>query len=1528
MKIVKSSSVEASFESLKLITAESDDWETIIKKTLDPVKINGYYNQFTTILPLYDDAQRRSTEFLDFSGCVQPIVLEFDHDSLDHQRTRAEAVSKRVGTVSHLVHSGEKSFHHVQWFEHFADTPEEYEECCRKFYYALSKEYPDLYTYVADPSESNGVDLSLVPDNKLFKPHMYWRQANGYRPENEKAQNLTILNSEQDYQPGRLDDHVKGINLPDGKVVVNGADILKPKDDFQKVKDQVDLKKFIEKLTGNKFMDNGKMNPCPICSHKDCFSLHKDNKYWKCFSTEHDSGGTVIDFVIQLKNLSKGKALHWIAKKEGIKLTNNSSGNRGKKRYNAGKPSTVELVREFAKKGDIKKAVKYLLGHHDGLTTDGKYQIIAEELILPTMKSRGKFFVDKKKCIYYWFEEKSKDLYAIPEKSDKEMFELYLNNNFGINTKSVVDYIFKDLCTEARFRGTETEAHEFTYYDVEKSIAYVNRFDNRMYKTDGDTIDLCDNGTDGVLFLKSNTQPYEFVDKVDPGIAQAYLVDDINFGRHGTLTPEECKELFNLELISLFFPEVLKTKPIIILYGPKASGKSTALKRILTLFHGKEMGLLNVPKKQRDFETQLTRNNFVFFDNVDEKVSTWFKDGLASAATGYTIQMAQLYRTNEAAEFQVNPSIGICTRTANFGEGRDDIPDRSLVFHVKPIANFKDEGTLFDAILKNRNKIMSALLLQIKSVVKNLKETKGNPFTTDFRMADFVRFVHDGMPDKWVRLKTVFEKMKRVQSDLAAEGSLIYEVINCYLEDNRQLDGFLGGIFKKLQEFTKSNDMKFYLKNTFTKKFNSEKDNLKMWFDFHEEDTNKDGIRPKYNYSIKPKKDTNLVPGDVISIESQKTRLIKNDGTNSLKNGGYQDHKEIVSPSTKCDALRSASNVQSVKEYTVIDSTDKLHMMVKELEEAELISIDTETTGKNSMEADLVGFSISVRSHQGWYIPIQFSEKDRNLFTSESGTDIEAVAEILKPILEDPNRPKCGQNIVYDMIVLKRYGMNLEGIIFDTMIAEHLLIAGKNSKGDLKLDRLSEKFLNHNMIPIEELIGSGRKQKSMADVPLDQIAEYACEDADIVLQLVPILKKKLKERELLEYFNTVEIPAIKTVFEMQFNGAYVDVEHLRKLQKELESRVRELEKDIYTLAEGEFNINSSQQLSNILYAKLNLPVVKLTGTGTPSTDEDTLNRLMSKHPLPGLILKYRHCKKVLSTYIEPLQKQINPVTGRVHPSFNQTGTITGRFSSSNPNLQNIPNGNNIGGDIRKAFRPQSDGSVIFTADYSQIEIRVAAELSGDETLIQALQSGDDIHTKVAEAVFGESFEEADDEEKKRLRKQAKTATFGVLYGAGSERLIREFGMTDEEAKQFISAYFNKFPRILEYKEKMIGEARERSFVTTTRGRRRWLPDISSDKYENRAGAKRAAVNTPIQGTAAEITKLAMIRVCNRLPEEEMNARLIINVHDELVFEVDQDEVEVLEEIVTEEMKAAAEEVLTSIPVEVDCGIGDSWSGAH
>jgi len=228
----------------------------------------------------------------------------------------------------------------------------------------------------------------------------------------------------------------------------------------------------------------------------------------------------------------------------------------------------------------------------------------------------------------------------------------------------------------------------------------------------------------------------------------------------------------------------------------------------------------------------------------------------------------------------------------------------------------------------------------------------------------------------------------------------------------------------------------------------------------------------------------------------------------------------------------------------------------------------------------------------------------------------------------------------------------------------------------------------------------------------------------------------------------------------------------------------------------------------------------------------------------------------------------------------------------------------------------------------KLKSRVAAELSGDETLIQALQSGDDIHTKVAEAVFGESFEEADDEEKKRLRKQAKTATFGVLYGAGSERLIREFGMTDEEAKQFISAYFNKFPRILEYKEKMIGEALERSFVTTALGRLRWLPYISSDKYEDRGEAKRAAVNTPIQGTAAEITKLAMIRVCNRLPEEEMNARLIINVHDELVFEVDQDEVEVLEEIVTEEMKAAAEEVLTSVPVEVDCGIGDSWSEAH
>ena len=594
-------------------------------------------------------------------------------------------------------------------------------------------------------------------------------------------------------------------------------------------------------------------------------------------------------------------------------------------------------------------------------------------------------------------------------------------------------------------------------------------------------------------------------------------------------------------------------------------------------------------------------------------------------------------------------------------------------------------------------------------------------------------------------------------------------------------------------------------------------------------------------------------------------------------------------------------------DYRLVDSPDKLKEVVTEISKADVVCFDTETTSTDSMQADLVGIALTDRADKAWYIACNVDD-----------LNAEKVVAELKPVLENPKTLKVAHNYKYDYLVLKRYGVTTAGDLFDTLLAAYLI----DSDQKLSMDVLSRKYLGYDPVPIETLIGKkGKKQKSMADLPVDEVSPYACEDADITFRLYEKLKPELDKLGLAELASDIENPLAKVLAEMEWTGVKLDKEMLGSLSKEMKTELTELQDKIHELAGEQFNINSTQQLGEILFKKLNLPAGKKTSTGKPSTSEDVLQTLANDYEIAKLLLDYRGLSKLLSTYVDALPKLIHPETGRVHTSFNQHIAATGRLSSSSPNLQNIPVRTERGREVRKAFVAEP-GNKLIAADYSQIELRVIAHISGDKAMSQAFKDDEDIHARTACEIFGlDSMDQVDRE----YRRKAKEVNFGIPYGVSAFGLAQRLGVGRSEGKAIIDAYFDRFPKIKEYIDQTVEFARQNGYVKTLAGRRRSIPDINTKNRNMRSFAERTAINTPIQGTAADLIKMAMINVYKAFDQQNLKTRMLLQVHDELIFEAPEDEIDACSEVIKREMEQA---MPLDIPLKVELGVADNWLEAH
>lgn len=593
-------------------------------------------------------------------------------------------------------------------------------------------------------------------------------------------------------------------------------------------------------------------------------------------------------------------------------------------------------------------------------------------------------------------------------------------------------------------------------------------------------------------------------------------------------------------------------------------------------------------------------------------------------------------------------------------------------------------------------------------------------------------------------------------------------------------------------------------------------------------------------------------------------------------------------------------------DYQLIDTEEKRKKIIDLFLTNDFLSLDTETTGTDPISAKLVGLSFSIRENQAFYVPIPQNDEEAQKIVNE-----------FKPIYENENILKIGQNIKYDLLVLQNYGVELKGKIFDTMIA-HYLLQPELHHG---MDYMAEVYLNYQTIHIEELIGKGKNQKNMADLPPTAVYEYACEDADVTLKLKNILEPQLKENDCDRLFWEIEMPLMPVLAYMERNGVCIDREGLKETSRLYTEEMNRIEQEIHELAGTDFNIASPKQVGEVLFDRLKIvDKPKKTKTGQYVTSEEVLESLRTKHPVVEKILEHRGLKKLLGTYIDALPKLVNPETGHIHTSFNQTITTTGRLSSSNPNLQNIPVRNEYGKEIRKAFIPE-EGCLFFSADYSQIELRIMAHLSGDEHMIEAFRNGYDIHAATAAKIFKKSLEEVTKEE----RSKAKTANFGIIYGITAFGLAERMGVSRTEAKELIEGYFQTYPKVKEYMNRSIEMAREKGYTETVYHRKCHLRDINSHNAVVRGYAERNAINSPIQGSAADIIKIAMIRIYHRFREEQLRSKMILQVHDELNFSVYPEEKEKVQQIVIEEMEHAYS---MQVPLEADYGWGKNWLEAH
>ena len=594
-------------------------------------------------------------------------------------------------------------------------------------------------------------------------------------------------------------------------------------------------------------------------------------------------------------------------------------------------------------------------------------------------------------------------------------------------------------------------------------------------------------------------------------------------------------------------------------------------------------------------------------------------------------------------------------------------------------------------------------------------------------------------------------------------------------------------------------------------------------------------------------------------------------------------------------------------DYQLLDSKEKIIEFIQNILTKEIFSLDTETTGTDPITAELVGISFSYAENQAVYIP---APKDRE--------ETQKIVNLLKPVFENEQSIKVGQNIKYDMLVLSNYGVQVKGKLFDTMIAHYVL------QPELRhnMDYLAEIYLKYQTIHIDELIGpKGKGQKNMRDLSPTEVYKYACEDADVTLKLKTLLEKEMQESGVTELFEQIEMPLVPVLAYMERNGVRIDTEALKESSRHFTARMQQIEAEVHQLAGMEFNIASPKQVGEVLFDRLKIvEKPKKTKTGQYITSEEVLESLKGKHEIVGKILEHRGLKKLLGTYIDALPQLINPATGHIHTSFNQTVTATGRLSSSNPNLQNIPIRNEDGKEIRKAFIPD-DGCEFFSADYSQIELRIMAHLSGDPHMIEAFQKEQDIHAATAAKIYKEDLSEVTREQ----RSKAKTANFGIIYGISVFGLAERLNVDRKEAKELIDGYFANYPDVKRYMDESIQVAREKGYIETIFNRKRYLPDINSRNAVVRGYAERNAINAPIQGSAADIIKVAMVRIYRRFQEEGIRSKMILQVHDELNFSVLPEEKEKVQQIVISEMEGAYK---MKVPLRADCGWGRNWLEAH